>query len=58
MFRETVNHLGSGRLDLEPLIGSIEPFEDIADAFAALARNERRDVKIMMSTGAVKPEEP
>lgn len=55
VFREAVDHLGAGRLDLEPLIGSVEPFEAIADAFEALARDERQEVKIMMSTGASRP---
>lgn len=58
VFRETLEHLEAGRLELAPLIGSVEAFDDIAGAFASLARGERHDVKIMMSTGASPPEEP
>jgi hypothetical protein len=39
------------------LIGSVEPFEAIADAFEALATNERVDAKVLMTTGAVGPME-
>lgn len=55
VFREAAEHLASGRLDLDPLIGSVESFEDIAAAFEDLATNARTDVKIMMSTGATPP---
>ena len=55
VFREAAAHLEAGRLDLEPLIGSVESFEDIAAAFEDLATGARTDVKIMMSTGAAPP---
>lgn len=55
VFRETVDHLAAGRLDLGSLIGSIETFEDTAGAFEALATHERADAKIMMATGATAP---
>ena len=55
VFREAAEHLAAGRLDLEPLIGSVETFEDIAEAFEDLATQARTDVKIMMSTGATPP---
>ena len=55
VFEETTEHLAQGNLDVGRLIGSVEPFEDIADAFEALATNERVDAKIMMTTGATGP---
>lgn len=55
IFQEAADHLASGRLDLDPLIGSVESFEDIAAAFEDLATHARTDVKIMMSTGATPP---
>ena len=57
VFREAAHHLTEGRLDLEPLIGSVESFEDIAAAFEDLATQTRSDVKIMMSTGAEPPDQ-
>ena len=51
VFREATGHLAAGRLDLDPLIGSVETFEDIAAAFEDLATHRRSDVKIMMDTG-------
>ena len=54
-FREAAAHLADGRLDLDPLIGSVESFEDIAAAFEDLATGVRTDAKIMMSTGAQAP---
>lgn len=55
VFQETTDHLANGRLEVGSLIGSVEAFEDIADAFEALATNERVDAKIMMTTGASGP---
>lgn len=55
IFREAAAHLAAGRLDLGPLIGSVESFEDIGTAFEDLAIQARTDVKIMMSTGAEPP---
>ena len=55
VFREAAEYLAAGRLDLEPLIGSVETFEEIASAFEDLATQARTDVKIMMSTGAAAP---
>ena len=56
VFSEAADHLSAGRLDLDPLIGSVEDFEDIAVAFEDLATHRRTDAKIMMSTGAERPE--
>lgn len=58
VFQEAAVHLATGGLDLEPLIGSVESFEDIAAAFEDLATQRRTDVKIMMSTGAAPPTPP
>ena len=55
VFEEATQQLAEGRLDLDPLIGSVESFEDIAAAFEDLATATRTDVKIMMSTGARAP---
>ncbi len=55
VFREATGHLAADRLDLDPLIGSVETFEDIAAAFEDLARNRRSDAKIMMNTGQEAP---
>ncbi|MCH7667806.1 MAG: alcohol dehydrogenase catalytic domain-containing protein [Acidobacteria bacterium] len=55
VFRDAVSHIAAGRLDLGVLIGSQEPFEDIGTTFEALASGARRDVKIMISTGATAP---
>ena len=56
VFEEATRHLAEGRLDLSPLIGSVESFEDIGQAFEDLATSARTDVKIMMSTGARAPD--
>ena len=58
VFREAAAHLATRRLDLDPLIGSVESFEDIAAAFEDLATGARPDTKIMMSTGAEAPTPP
>ena len=51
VFEEALDHLAASRLDLDPLIGSVESFEDTARAFEDLATGVRADAKIMMSTG-------
>ncbi|MFQ5948622.1 MAG: zinc-binding dehydrogenase [Acidimicrobiia bacterium] len=55
VFREAVTRLGEGSLDLGPLIGSVVDFEDAPQVFEDLARDARRDVKILVSTGADPP---
>ncbi len=55
VFRAAVGHLEAGRLDLGPLIGSVEPFTDTGSAFDALADGSRRDAKIMIAMGAEAP---
>ena len=57
VFEETAEHLAAGRLEVGSLIGSVEPFDAIADAFEALATNERVDAKVLMTTGANGPME-
>ena len=58
VFHEATTHLAARRIDLDPLIGSVESFEDIAAAFEDLATGARTDVKIMMDTGAEAPTSP
>ncbi len=55
VFEETSDHLAAGRLEVGSLIGSVESFEDIAEAFEALATQERVDAKVLMTTGATGP---
>lgn len=55
-FRQTVEHLATRRLDLSPLLGSVEGFDGIAAAFEDLANGQRKEVKIMLATGAPPPE--
>ena len=55
VFEEALDHLAAGRLDLDPLIGSVESFENTAQAFEDLATGARTDAKIMMSTGLGAP---
>ncbi len=54
-FRIAAEHLRHGRLDLGTLIGGVEPFEDIAQAFEMLATQSRLDAKVLMSTGNSQP---
>jgi 2-desacetyl-2-hydroxyethyl bacteriochlorophyllide A dehydrogenase len=56
VFRQTVEHLGHQRLDLQPLLGSLESFDGIASAFEDLASGQREEVKIMLATAASAPE--
>ena len=56
VFRQTVAHLANRRLDLRPLLGSVEDFNGIAAAFEDLATGEREEVKIMLATEASAPE--
>ncbi|MCY3540150.1 MAG: alcohol dehydrogenase catalytic domain-containing protein [bacterium] len=51
VFEEALDHLSAGRLDLDPLIGAVVGFEEVAQAFEDLATGIRSDVKVMMSTG-------
>lgn len=55
-FRQTARFLAAGQLDVSDLIGSVEGFDRIADAFEDLATGQRDDVKIMLGTGATAPE--
>jgi threonine dehydrogenase-like Zn-dependent dehydrogenase len=55
-FRQTVEHLATRRLDLSPVLGSVEGFDGIGAAFEDLANGQRKEVKIMLATGAPPPE--
>ncbi len=55
VFEEAAHHLSHGRLDLDPMIGSVVSFDEVADAFEDLATATRTDVKIIMSTDAEAP---
>jgi 2-desacetyl-2-hydroxyethyl bacteriochlorophyllide A dehydrogenase len=56
VFRQTVEHLANRRLDLQPMLGSVEDFNGIAAAFEDLATGRREEVKIMLATAASAPE--
>jgi 2-desacetyl-2-hydroxyethyl bacteriochlorophyllide A dehydrogenase len=51
-FNDAAVHLATGDLDIDDLIGPTVSMEETPDAFAALADGKRREVKIMMHTGA------
>jgi len=55
VFEETSEHPPAGRLEVGTLIGSGESVEAIAEAFEALATQERVDAKVLMTTGATGP---
>ena len=55
VFRQTVEHIAAGRLDLGRLLGTVETFDGIAAAFEGLANGQREEVKIMLATGALPP---
>ena len=54
-FQEARDLLAADQVDVGTLIGGIESFEDIPDAFEALATSERVDAKILMTTAATGP---
>lgn len=54
-FEAAIEHLTAGRIDVGPLIGSVEAFEGVADAFEDLATRARADAKVLMATGAEPP---
>ena len=56
VFAGTVRLLAGGELDLSDLVGGTVSLDGTPAAFEALATNERKDVKIMMATGASRPE--
>jgi threonine dehydrogenase-like Zn-dependent dehydrogenase len=51
-FNDAAVHVARGDLDIDALIGPTVSMEETPDAFAALADGKRREVKIMMDTGA------
>jgi threonine dehydrogenase-like Zn-dependent dehydrogenase len=51
-FNDAAAHLASGKLDIEGLVRPTVSMEETPDAFAALSDCKRREVKIMMHTGA------
>jgi 2-desacetyl-2-hydroxyethyl bacteriochlorophyllide A dehydrogenase len=55
VFEETADHLRDGSLDVGPLIGGVEPFDDVARTFEALATQQRTDAKVLLSSGATGP---
>lgn len=55
VFKEVVEALSNGALDVSSLLGSVEDFEDAHAAFEGLATQERKDVKIVVATDAQRP---
>ena len=51
-FNDAAAHLATGDLDIDALIGPTVSMEETPEAFAALADGKRREVKILMHTGA------
>lgn len=56
VFQQTVEAMLRGDIDLAPLLGGVEDLEDAREAFESLATGERKDVKIVVKTGAGRPE--
>jgi 2-desacetyl-2-hydroxyethyl bacteriochlorophyllide A dehydrogenase len=57
VFEGTVASMAAGEIDLLPLLGDVVAFPEAHDAFESLATGERKDVKIVVSTGAERPGE-
>lgn len=57
VFESTVAAMASGDIDLTPLLGEVVGLSDAHAAFESLATGERKDVKILVSTGAERPGE-
>lgn len=55
VFEDTVEALSEGELDVSSLLGGVEDFEDAHAAFEGLATHARKDVKILVGTGAERP---
>jgi len=55
VFNDTVRQVGDGRVDLRPLLGSVETLEAAGDAFEQLATGDRKEVKVVVTTGARPP---
>ena len=55
VFQTARDLLEGGQVDVGGLIGGVESFDDIADAFEALASGDRVDAKILMTTSAIGP---
>ncbi len=51
VFERAVRLLRDGELDVSLLLGGVERFEDAHSAFEALAVGDRKDAKILISTG-------
>ncbi len=57
VFETTASAIETGEIDLTPLLGEIVDISSAHDAFESLATGERKDVKIVISTGADTPGE-
>jgi threonine dehydrogenase-like Zn-dependent dehydrogenase len=55
VFHQAAARVGDGSLDVAPLLGAVVSMEEAPAAFEDLARGARRDVKILVSTGAEPP---
>jgi alcohol dehydrogenase len=55
VFEETADCLRDGSLDVALLIGGVESFDDVGQTFEALARKQRTDAKVLLTSGATGP---
>ena len=56
IFEDAVATAGSSIIDLESLLGGVVDFDEAHDAFESLATGERKDLKVLVATGAERPE--
>ena len=55
VFESTVSAVASGEVDLKPLLGEVVAFDEAHHAFESLANGEKKDLKILVATGAERP---
>ena len=55
VFKTTVKSMANGDIDISGLLGQIEPLDRADEAFESLASGFRKDVKILVGTGASRP---
>ena len=55
VFREAAALVADGSLDVKRLLGPVVPLDEAPAAFEDLASGKRREVKILVTTGAEPP---